>query len=53
MKMIILELFPKTLLTLQLLDPLEGEVKSQLISYSLLNNHQVTMTLIQLALNLN
>lgn len=31
------ELFPRTLITLQLLDSLEDELKSQLISYFLLN----------------
>lgn len=51
--MMILELFPSTLITFQLLDLLECEVETQLISHSLLNNDQLTMTLIQLALNLN
>lgn len=51
--MTILELFPRTLITLQLLDPLEGEEKPQLISHSLVKNQGLTMALIQLARNLN
>mgnify|MGYP001857420417 CR=1 FL=1 len=35
--MTVLELFPRTLIILQLLDSLEDELKSQLVSYFLLN----------------